>query len=231
MAALATDPRLTEFFRVINESITQSMIGELFTSFLEEERGKEKIPDLALLNATLRQLRLQLEGAQPYKSPFLSLFPGDLGDLSQEGYFFTENDKYLLFLVTPKSDGYATSAQVLQRLRQVVAQVQARFPGLEAGVTGPEALEDDEMSSAMGDITLATWLSLVGQMLLLIIFLRSFKRTLMEGVVLIIGLCWTFGMATLVVGHLNLLSIIFAPLMLGLTIDYGIHWCCRLEEE
>ena len=36
---------------------------------------------------------------------------------------------------------------------------------------------------------------------------------------------------TLVVGHLNLLSMIFAPLMLGLTIDYGIHWFCRLEEE
>ena len=33
------------------------------------------------------------------------------------------------------------------------------------------------------------------------------------------------------VGHLNLLSLIFAPLMLGLTIDYGIHWFCRLEEE
>ena len=36
---------------------------------------------------------------------------------------------------------------------------------------------------------------------------------------------------TLVVGHLNLLSLIFAPPMLGLTIDYGIHWFCRLEEE
>ena len=53
----------------------------------------------------------------------------------------------------------------------------------------------------------------------------------MEGLVLVIGLCWTFGMVTLVVGHLNLLSLIFAPLMLGLTIDYGIHWFCRLEEE
>jgi predicted exporter len=49
--------------------------------------------------------------------------------------------------------------------------------------------------------------------------------------VLVLGLCWTFGLVTLVVGHLNLLSLIFAPLMLGLTIDYGVHWFCRLEEE
>jgi len=34
-----------------------------------------------------------------------------------------------------------------------------------------------------------------------------------------------------VVGHLNLLSMVFAPLILGLTIDYGIHWFARLEEE
>ena len=48
---------------------------------------------------------------------------------------------------------------------------------------------------------------------------------------LIIGLCWTFGLVTLVVGRLNILSMIFAPLMLGIAIDYGIHYLCRLEEE
>jgi hopanoid biosynthesis associated RND transporter like protein HpnN len=98
-------------------------------------------------------------------------------------------------------------------------------------VTGPDALEADEMSSSMKDVTLATWLSLAGQLGLLILFLRSLRRTLVEGLVLVLGLCWTFGLVTLVVGHLNLLSLIFAPLMLGLTVDYGIHWFCRLEEE
>ncbi|HZE20765.1 MAG TPA: MMPL family transporter, partial [Desulfobaccales bacterium] len=53
----------------------------------------------------------------------------------------------------------------------------------------------------------------------------------MEVLSLVVGLCWVFGMVTLVVGHLNLLSVIFVPLMLGLAIDYGIHWFCRLEEE
>ena len=90
-------------------------------------------------------------------------------------------------------------------------QVKARYPGLEAGVTGPDALEADEMSSSMQDITLATWLSLAGQLGLLILFLRSLRRTLVEGLVLVLGMCWTFGLVTLVVGHLNLLSMIFAP--------------------
>lgn len=231
MTALVADPRLSNFFQVVNAQITRSMIGHLFTSFLEEDRGEEKLPDLGLLNATLKQLYVHLGEGKPYESPLKSLFPGDLDDLSEEGYFFTENNKYLLFLVTPQEDGFATSARCLKLLREVVARVQTGSPGIQVGVTGPAALEDDEMTSALGDITLATWLSLLSQLILLIIFFRSFKRTLVEGLVLIIGLCWTFGMLTLVVGHLNLLSLVFAPLMLGLTIDYGVHWFCRLEEE
>jgi hopanoid biosynthesis associated RND transporter like protein HpnN len=230
LSGLAADPSLTTFYRLVNDRIAQAMIGEVFTGFLADE-AKPKLPDLSLLNASLRGLSDSLEGNQPQGSLFNSFFPKDLNDLQGAGYFFTENDKFLLFLVTPKGDAYASRSQDLALLRQVLDQVKAGYPGLEAGVTGPDALEADEMSSSMKDVTLATWLSLAGQLGLLILFFRSLRRTLVEGLVLILGLCWTFGLVTLVVGHLNLLSLIFAPLMLGLTIDYGIHWFCRLEEE
>ena len=230
LSGLTADPRLTTFYRLVNDRIARAMIGEIFTGFLAD-KGKPEVPDLSLLNASLRGLSASLEGQQPQDSLFTSFFPKEFSDLEGSGYFFTENDKFLLFLVTPKGDGYASRSQDLALLRKVVNQVKAGYPGLEAGVTGPDALEADEMSSSMKDVTLATWLSLLGQMGLLILFLRSLRRTLVEGLVLILGLCWTFGLVTLVVGHLNLLSLIFAPLMLGLTIDYGIHWFCRLEEE
>ncbi len=231
LAALAADPRILRFYQAVNEEITRAMIGHLFTDFLKSDKEEEKLPDLSLLNASLKQLSLQLEKGGPYVSPFNTFFPKELADLTAEGYFFTENDKYLIFLVTPQEDGYTSTAQDLSLLREVVARVKSRFPDIKVGVTGPGALETDEMSSALKDITLATWLSLLGQMLLLILFLRSLKRPLLEVLVLVIGLCWTFGVVTLVVGHLNLLSMVFVPLMLGLTIDYGVHWFCRLEEE
>ncbi len=230
LSGLATDPSLTTFYRLVNDQIARAMIGEVFTGFLTE-KAKPDLPDLSLLNASLRGLSASLADNQPQNSLFSSFFPKELSDLEGSGYFVTENDKYLLFLVTPKGDGYASRSNDLALLRESVARVKTRFPGLEAGVTGPDALEADEMGSSMKDVTLATWLSLVGQMGLLILFLRSLRRTLVEGSALVLGLCWTFGLVTLVVGHLNLLSLIFAPLMLGLTIDYGIHWFCRLEEE
>jgi uncharacterized protein len=229
LAQLSQDPRLTTFYSQVNNQMAQSMVGHLFTGFLDEKAGQE-LPDVTLLNASLRELYRSLEG-RSYTSPFNAFFPRELSDISEEGYFFTDNDKFLMFLVTPQPDGFTTISQNLSLLRDVVYRVKTQFPGIQVGVTGPDALTSDEMSSSMKDVALATWLSLLGQMVLLILFLRSFKRTLIEGFVLIIGMCWTFGLVTLVVGHLNLLSLVFAPLMLGLTIDYGIHWFARLEEE
>ena len=231
LTRLAADPGLLTFYRGVNDQIARTMIGQVFTGFLDDKPAAAALPDVTLLNATLQQLLLSLEGERPYVSPFNAFFPKELSDLSQEGYFFTENDKFLLFLVTPQPDGYATRNRDVALLREIVARVETRFPGIKAGVTGPDALESDEMGSSLADISLATWLSLVGQMALLFLFLRSLRRPLVETLALIIGLCWTFGLVTLVVGRLNLLSMIFAPLMLGLTIDYGIHYLCRLEEE
>jgi hopanoid biosynthesis associated RND transporter like protein HpnN len=230
LAGLAAAPRLTTFYRLVNDRIAHAMIGKIFTGFLADEE-KLELPDLSPLNASLRGLATSLEGGKPQTSLFSGFFPKELNNLEESGYFFTENDKFLLFCVTPKGDTYASRSKDLTLLRQVVDQVKIHYPGLQAGVTGPDALEADEMSSSMKDVTLATWLSLAGQLGLLILFFRSLRRTLVEGLVLVLGLCWTFGLVTLVVGHLNLLSLIFAPLMLGLTIDYGIHWFCRLEEE
>ena len=229
--ALSQNPAVTEFFRVVNTEITESMISNLFTSFLEEEKEETKIPDLSLLNGTLDELRLHLEGVKAYSSPFKSLFPGDLGDFSEEGYFLTDNDKFLLFLITGVEGDFATKERVATTIRQAVNRVKKDFPGLQAGLTGSDVLEADQMRSAMKDISLATVISLLGQMLLFIFFFRSFRRTLAEGVVLVIGLCLTLGLTTWIIGHLNILSVVFAPLMLGLTIDYGCHWFARLEEE
>jgi hypothetical protein len=36
---------------------------------------------------------------------------------------------------------------------------------------------------------------------------------------------------TLVVGHLNILTITFVPILIGLAIDFGVHLITRFEEE
>lgn len=229
--SLAAEPTLVRLFQGLNQELTRNLLGEVFVGFLDQGPSGSRGRELDLLPALLGPLNETLKGTGDRAPAGAAWFFPAMTELEQEGYFLTENDRYLLFLVTPRKDSSAQVFQSLTLLRELVAQVRADFPEVRAGVTGPLALEVDEMQSAMADITLATWLSLGGQLCLLILFLRSLRRTLLQAAVLVAGLSWTFAMATLVVGHLNLLSIVFAPLMLGITIDYGIHWLCRLEEE
>ena len=48
---------------------------------------------------------------------------------------------------------------------------------------------------------------------------------------LLIGLGYSLGFTTLAIGHLNILTITFAPMLIGLAIDFGIHFISRYEEE
>ena len=48
---------------------------------------------------------------------------------------------------------------------------------------------------------------------------------------LLCGLVLTAGFATLAVGTLNLISVAFAVLFIGLSVDFGIHLCLRYQEQ
>jgi hypothetical protein len=47
---------------------------------------------------------------------------------------------------------------------------------------------------------------------------------------LIVGLVWTAGFTAVAIGHLNLISVCFAVLFIGLGVDFGIHVCIRYRE-
>lgn len=235
--SLAASPTLTRFFEGVNHEMASSMVGELFTGFLDETRpGKaEKNPlDLTFVIRTLEAMKHGLDGDRPFVSPWNSFFSGATwNEDSEDAYFWTKDKHYLLLFVTPRSmgGGFSDTLNSLNRLRATLKEARTDFPDIQAGVTGQEALNQDEMSTSLNDISIATLLSLSGLALLLMIFWRGWRRPVLELIELLVALCWTFGLTTLLIGHLNILSITFAPLLLGLGIDYGIHWLARYQEE
>src|SRR4029079_1277744 len=66
--------------------------------------------------------------------------------------------------------------------------------------------------------------------LLLVAFLRVGKPIVML-FLLAVSLCWAVGVATLVIGHLSLFSVMFISIVIGIGIDYGIYFLFRYEEE
>jgi hypothetical protein len=235
---LAERPDLLSFLKLINQEMASRMVGELFTGFLDEGSAKKKSNNKEPMNLlplidTLEGLLSYVHGAPRYQSPWGTLFKNTGWDLDLEGYFWEGDKRYLLAFILPtkNGDGFAREEASLEYLRQIIRDLQSSYPDVQAGVTGQGALNTDEMATAMRDMNRATVLSLLGVSLLMVIFFCSFRRPLAEMITLALAICWTMGFTTLVIGHLNILSVVFAPLLCGLGVDYGIHWLARFEEE
>ena len=103
--------------------------------------------------------------------------------------------------------------------------------GVRVRLTGAAALSTEELSSVRDGMGMVGLLSLVLVTLLLAIALRSVRYVLALVGCLIVGLIWTAAFATAAIGELNLISVAFAVLFIGLGVDFGIHLVLRYREE
>ncbi|MGA2028650.1 MAG: MMPL family transporter [Verrucomicrobiota bacterium] len=123
------------------------------------------------------------------------------------------------------------NGDAIDRLRQLIKETQNEVPGLNVGLTGEPVLDDDEMIQSQKDMTLA---SVVSLFLCAVIFIYGYNeigRPVKATICLIVGLAYTLAFAALGVGHLNILTITFVPMLIGLAIDYAVHLITRYEEE
>lgn len=105
------------------------------------------------------------------------------------------------------------------------------FKGVTVGLTGTPVLEHEEMATSQRDIAVATVISLVLTVILLLIAFRGVLNVLAAMVTIVVAICLSFGLATLLVGHLNILSMVFAIMLIGIGIEYGIQVVLRYQEE
>jgi len=136
-----------------------------------------------------------------------------------------------IFLVTTYPPTVRQEVAAITRLRELVEETRREVPGVNVGVTGEPVLEHDEMRQAQHDTTRASALAVLLCAALFVAGYRETGRPLKSMVTLLIGVAYTLGFATATVGHLNILTITFVPILVGLAIDFGIHLVTRYEEE
>lgn len=120
--------------------------------------------------------------------------------------------------------------QALNFAHGAIQQVVAQLPGVSIRLTGEKALEQEELETLTNDTVYAGLGSLLLILVMLVIGLRSLKLVSATLIALIMGLILTATYAALVVGHLNVLSVAFAVLYIGLGVDFAIHICLRYRE-
>lgn len=103
--------------------------------------------------------------------------------------------------------------------------------GVTVRLTGSVALDDEELATVTEGLGVALALSTALVLALLMAALRSPKLIVASFATLLVGLVLTFAFAAVAVGSLNPISVAFAVMFIGLSIDFGIQFGVRFGQE
>jgi predicted RND superfamily exporter protein len=131
----------------------------------------------------------------------------------------------------PKQSMGDPNAAPIARLREIAAELQKEH-GEESGdvtisVTGIPALEHDEMHSTSVDMRNAGIVAFFAVGAMLFAAFRGIRHPMLALLTLVVAISWTFGAATLVVRHLNIISVCFPVFLIGLGIDFSVSFINR----
>jgi hopanoid biosynthesis associated RND transporter like protein HpnN len=213
LGQLAADPSLRGLFSAIDLALQGVTHGDI---------------KLAELDAPLNEIGGVVEAAvagRPHHLSWQGLFTGR-SPTSQELRRFV--------LVQPILDYQALEPGATAR--DAIHQAAAHFgltpdQGVTVRLTGPVALSDEEFATVTQGAGGATIVSLALVCLILFMALRSWRIILAIVVTLLTGLVASAAFAFAAVGALNLISVAFAVLFIGIAVDFGIQFSVRYRDE
>ncbi len=231
LEAFAARPTLDQLVDGVATQIANAFVGKFLDLGLDT--NSKSTLDLRFVSDLVRQVSARLDRVAPYRSPWGGLFSVGGADATSAGYFLSDDQRLLFILAEPQTQrGSFTGDQAaIEGARATIASLKKEFPKVNVGVTGKPALSNDEMTAAFRDSEAGAGVAFALTLgLLVLAFLRVGKPLLLL-LVLAVSLCWSIGVATLVVGHLSLFSVVFISIVIGIGIDYGVYFLFRYEEE
>ena len=191
-----------------------------------EESGKS---DLSLeLDPLLSQVSAAVQAVsenQPYQISWRQLMTPD----ASRGLGFTKR----LILIKPilHYEEVMPAESAIQAINDIVATtLQGDLAEVRVRKTGEVVLEHEEMETISTSVSLASIASMILVCATLWFAYRSLKLMFATFVSLSMGLIFSLGFATVAIGQLNLISIGFAVLFIGMGDAYSSHFCLRYRE-
>ena len=146
----------------------------------------------------------------------------------------SQDDLRAVITVQPKLDysSLLPGKPAVEALRKIIdAEDLINQFGAHARLTGSAALAYEELDSVMRGAELGGIIALIAVTVILIVGLRSFSLLIATLITLITGLIWTAAFAAFAIGQLNMISVAFMVLYIGLGVDFAIHLCLRFREK
>lgn len=213
LSALAQDPSARGLFGALS---------------LIAEGVKTGQANLAGFQAPLTGFANTLENAADGKADLMSwqrLLGGQLSDLA---------GRYQFVMTKPILDygSFQPGGAAADAMREAIKSLEfVRNGHAKVYLTGQVQLDDEEFATVAEGMVAG----LVGSLLLVTLWLtlavRSWRVVLPIVVTLVVGLLLTTGFAAVAVGTLNLISVAFAILFVGIAVDFAIQFSVRFRAQ
>jgi len=159
---------------------------------------------------------------------------GARASLTANGFLSTEDGDVLFVLVHLAG----TAAGGLERQQRVVAAARKAgdaategVDGIHFGLTGPPAMEVEEMAAISDDGKRTSAIAIAGVFALsLLAFHRRFHAVIGLAT-LAVGVVCAIGAVQLELGYLNMITTALIPILVGMGIDYAVHPISQYELE
>jgi hypothetical protein len=212
LGTLAADPTLRGVFRTLSQSLEGVRLG------------KAKLEDLKpAFTALADAFELLAKGKTPAFS-WRELIAGRPPKASELRRFV--NIEPALDFGDLRPGGKATAV-----IREVASTLGLAERGVKVRLTGPVVLSDEEFATVADGAVLNGLITLLLVGMVLWLALRRARIIFAVLVTLVFGLLYTSAIGLWAVGALNLISVAFAVLFVGLGVDFGIQFCVRYRSE
>ena len=165
----------------------------------------------------------------------LKLAAGSMAPAREGDCVFSGDGRHCLVSFHPAAapSDFTRSDRMIGNLKRIIGRVTSRpgFTRVRTMLMGPHLLASEGSRTIKRDVTVAFSISSVCILLLLLLFFRSIRPLLLASVVLGLSIAAGVAAAGLVTGRLHGITLGFASILLGISIDYVIHVlaACRLE--
>lgn len=226
-----SSPNVLQVLKNLNHSLQKTYIysesGDELSSREERDNAIQTLNGIHYFLKTLEDY---------YKNPGNREYEAGEGVerlLIGDEYMLSYDRNMLLVLVVPNFTVTDVDRchQLTHSVRRTGDRILSDKPGVKMGATGMVALSSDELDSIEKPLFVFTMISFVLIIVLFILSFRIFISPLFSGLILIESVIFTAGLAGVIYGELNIMTSMFAVILLGLIIDFSIHIISNFQEQ
>ncbi len=218
---LFTDLGLADLLMAYNDFFEREYIEDS-SSVTEREKEDRAISSLKGLVEWLEGIEKVDDGDKA-----LEKYADRVTDLLTTGdrYMFSGDDSMLIVTLIPSisMDRMDEMLAGVESLKNLIEDIRKDFPDLEVRAAGMPVMCYEEEEATIGDMGISSMVSLVLILALFVLAFRMWTAPLLAVINLIVGIIWTTGFIAIVFGRLNIMTMMFAVILLGLGIDFAIH--------